>query len=343
VSLPPDPSAAAVEAGIFGLPHSPEAARVVLIPVPWEATVSYGKGTADGPAAILRASRQVDLLDRETGRPYQAGIAMLPLASEVRSWSNLARRKAEFILAAGGTGTDPGLVQAARNVDALGEKLNQWVRAGVCRWLDAGKLVGIVGGEHSVPFGAMAELASRHPGMGILHVDAHADLRAAYEGFHWSHASIMHNVLREIPGVARIVQVGIRDYSDEEDALIRAEPERIRTHFDPDLRRQILDGEPWNRLAARMVAELPREVYVSFDIDGLDAALCPHTGTPVPGGLSFPEACALLRLVVESGRRIVGFDLCEVAPDPTGRLDWDGNMGARMLYKLIGFALAAQA
>jgi agmatinase len=342
VSRPTD-SPAAVDPGIFGLPHSPEQARVVLLPVPWEATVSYGKGTADGPAAILRASRQVDLLDRETGRPFQQGIAMLPVSAEVRGWSQMAQRKAEFIQAAGGPGKDPSLAQAAREVDALGDKLNDWVPAGVVRWLDAGKLVGVVGGDHSVPFAAIAELARRHPGMGVLHVDAHADLRAAYGGFRWSHASIMHNVLREIPGVSRIVQVGIRDYGEEEDAVIREQPERLRTYFDPDLRRRLLDGEPWNRLAARMVAELPREVYVSFDIDGLDAVLCPHTGTPVLGGLSFPEACALLRLVVESGRRIVGFDLCEVAPDPSGRTEWDGNVGARMLYKLIGFALAAQA
>jgi agmatinase len=83
-------------------------------------------------------------------------------------------------------------------------------------------------------------------------------------------------------------------------------------------------------------------VYVSFDIDGLDPALCPHTGTPVVGGLSFPEASGLLRTLVESGRRIVGFDLNEVAPDPEDRSEWDGNVGARVLYKEIGFALRSQ-
>jgi agmatinase len=337
-----DPSAAAGHQGVFGLPHTPEDAGVVLIPVPWEATVSYGSGTADGPAAILAASRQVDLLDRETGRPYEAGIAMLPIPAQVRAWSDEARVLAQPVIEAGGPGDDPVLRQAADGVDELGARLNGWVRDQASRWLEAGKLVGVVGGDHSVPFGAIAAVAERHPGVGVLHVDAHADLRQAYEGLRWSHASIMYNVLCELPGVSRIVQVGVRDFCDEEDLLIRANPDRLRTFFDPDLRQQLFDGESWNRLAGRIIAELPREVYVSFDIDGLDPALCPHTGTPVLGGLSFPEATALLRLLAHSGRRVVGFDLNEVAPGRDGS-EWDGNVGARVLYKLIGFSLRSRA
>lgn len=337
-----DPSAAASHDGIYGLPCTPEQSRVVLIPVPWEATVSYGAGTAEGPAAILKASRQVDLLDRETGRPYEAGIAMLPIPEQVRAWSDEARRVGLPVIEAGGTGNDPDLRRAAAAVDALGDQMNAWVHGQARRWLAAGKIVGVLGGDHSVPFGAIRAVAEARPGVGILHFDAHADLRAAYEGFRWSHASIMYNVFREVPGVARIVQVGIRDYCDEEDSLIREHPDRLRTYFDPDLRRQLLDGEPWSQLAGRIVADLPQEVYVSFDIDGLDPALCPHTGTPVVGGLSFAEAVSLLRTLAESGRRIVGFDLSEVAPDPEGRSEWDGNVGARVLYKEIGFALLSQ-
>src|SRR6185436_17954568 len=191
-------------------------------------------------------------------------------------------------------------------------------------------------------FGAIDVIADRYPGLGILHIDAHADMRAAYEGFRWSHASIMYNVLREIPAVARIVQVGVRDYCDEEDLLIRTEAERVRTYFDPDLCHELLDGETWRRLVGRIVADLPQDVYVSFDIDGLDPALCPHTGTPVLGGLSFPEVCVLLGTLVASGRRVVGFDLCEVAPDPDGRSEWDANVAAKVLYKLSGFALLSR-
>jgi agmatinase len=334
-----DPSAPGTGAGLFGLPFSPEDARVVIVPVPWEATVSYGSGTADGPAAILKASHQVDLLDRETGRPYAAGIAMLPIPADVRAWSDEARRLALPVIEKGGAVDDPALQRATVEVNALGDRMNTWVYDTTRDLLDKGKLVGVVGGDHSVPFGSIRAVAEKHPGLGVLHIDAHADLRAAYEGFRWSHASIMNNVLMLIPDVGRIVQVGIRDYSDEEEAVIRAHANRLTTWFDPDLRRSLFDGETWSRLAMRIVAGLPRDVYVSFDIDGLDPALCPHTGTPVLGGLSFPEAMALLRVVVESGRRIVGFDLNEVTPDPTGASEWDGNVGARVLYKQIGFAL----
>jgi agmatinase len=326
-----DPSALTRYEGIFGLPFRPEDARVVLLPVPWEATVSHRAGTVEGPGAILKASRQIDLLDRETGRPYEAGIALLDGSTAVREWNDRARAAALPIIAAG---AGPQHVGGVGVVDELGARVNGWVYDETRRWLEEGKLVGVVGGDHSVAFGAIRAVAEKHPGMGILHLDAHPDLRQAYQGFRWSHSSIMNNVLREVPGVFRLVQAAVRDYSIEEDELIRDNPNRIRTYFDPDVRHLLFDGESWRRVAGRIVAELPREVYVSFDIDALEPALCPHTCTPVVGGLSFAEAMALLHVLVESGRRIVGFDLCEVASDP-----WDGDVGARVLYKQIGFAL----
>ena len=335
--MPFDPNAAAApDSGIFGLPSTPEDALVVLIPVPWEATVSYGGGTARGPAAILEASKQVDLFDLETGKPYEAGIAMLPSPRDVVAWNEQAKRLAAPVIEAGGAGSDAALAKNVREVNALGERLNAWVEAETRTWLERGKLVGVVGGDHSTPFGAIAAYARKYPGLGVLHFDAHADLRAAYEGFQWSHASIMANVLDRIDGVARLVQVGIRDFCEEEHDRILGSAGRVRTFFDSELRARLQEGEPWAKLARAMVAELPQQVYVSFDIDGLDPALCPSTGTPVVGGLSFAEATRVLREVVASGRRIVGFDLNEVAP---GETEWDANVGARVLYKEIGFAL----
>jgi agmatinase len=318
------------------LPHRAEGAPVVLIPIPWEPTTSYGRGTVNGPKAILEASRQVDLFDIQTGRPYEAGIAMLPIEGDVEMWNEQACLLSQPVIEAGGAGDDAELQENLAAVNALSRQLTERVEAIAEEWLGKGKLVGLVGGDHSSPLGLIRALAKRHPGMGVLHVDAHADLRDAYEGFEESHASIMFNV-HAIPEVAKIVQVAIRDLSEEEHRLATESP-RIEAFFDAHIADRTFRGEPFALILADIVRALPHEVYVSFDIDGLDPAFCPGTGTPVPGGLGFREACALLSAVVESGRRIIGFDLCEVAG-----AEWDANVGARMLYKLIGFALKSVA
>jgi agmatinase len=334
-----DPNAAAgTGSGIYGLPHPVDEAKVVVVPVPFEATCSYGGGTAGGPAAILHASRQVDLFDVETGRPYEDGIAMLPEPGDVRRWDEEARRLAQPIIAAGGAKPGDPALDA---VNALCDRMNGWVHDACRAQLERGKLVATVGGDHSCAFGAIRAHAEKFPGLGVLHLDAHADLRDAYEGFTWSHASIMFNVVQHLPGVAKLVQVGIRDVGEAEAELIDTRDDRIATYFDADVAQQKMDGTPWNQLVDRMVQKLPQQVYLSFDIDGLDPTLCPHTGTPVPGGLSFHEAVALVSGVVRSGRRIVGLDLMEVAPGPDGD-EWDGNVGARLLYKMIGYALKSQ-
>ena len=338
-----DPNAASgEESGIFGLPHSPHEAAVVLVPVPFEATVSYGGGASEGPAAILRASRQVDLYDVEVGKPYEAGIAMLDDPADVRAWDLSARTAAAHVLARGGTHGDPALVASAASVDAYMERMNGWVRSTVDLLLSRGKIVGTIGGDHSVSFGAIEAHARRHPGLGLLHVDAHADLREAYEGFAWSHASILHNVMARIPAVSKLVQVGIRDLCEEEADQIASSGGRIQSYFDAELAEARFGGETWAAQVQRMIEPLPHDVYVTFDIDGLDPALCPHTGTKVPGGLSFQMATSLVGAVARSGRRIVGFDLTEVVPAKDGS-EWDENVGARILYKLIGWTLRSRA
>lgn len=338
-----DPGGAASFDGIYGLPHSVDEARVVVIPVPWDATTSYRAGTSNGPAAILDASRQVDLFDVETGRPYEAGIAMLPISDEVVGWNDEARRLAAPIIEAGGEipDDDPAMRQDLATVNALGADLNAWVRARTEEVLAQGKLPVVLGGDHSTPFGAFEALAARRPGLGVLHFDAHYDLRDAYEGFAWSHASIMFNALKRIPGIARIVHVGIRDFSEAEHGLSRSSGGRSVAYLDAALRERVFAGATWTSIADEIVGHLPREVFVSFDVDGLDPSLCPGTGTPVPGGLSFREATAVISACVKSGRTIVGCDLNEVAPRD-GDGEWNANVGARLLYKMIGFALLSR-
>lgn len=336
-----DPDApAGGESGLYGLPFSVEESHVIVIPVPFEATTSYGGGTSEGPAAVLRASKQVDLHDHETGRPYEYGIAMAEIPKKIVRWNRIAKNLAEPIIEAG------GVVQGSRRlrrdlerVNDFGRRLNHWVHDETRHYLERRKMPVILGGDHSVPFGAIHAYSEAYPGLGILHLDAHADLREAYEGFEWSHASIFHNVYRQIPNVSKIVQVGVRDLGRAERKMIDESNGRIVTFYDSDMITKKHRGVPFVEIADEIVAELPQIVYLSWDIDGLDPTLCPGTGTPVPGGLSWHEAVALLQALIRNGKRIVGFDLCEVA---AGDDDWDANVGARLLYKMIGFALLSQ-
>jgi agmatinase len=333
-----DPDAAApAGSGIYGLPFTPDEAKVVVIPVPYEATTSYGGGTSKGPAAVFEASKQVDLHDHETGRPYAAGISMLPIPGKIAGWNRDAKERAAAVIEKGGV-VDKKTRNSAAYVNEISDQVNEWVYEKTRALLDAGKMPVTLGGDHSVPYGAIRAYAEKYPKLGILHLDAHADLREAYEGFTWSHASIFNNVMTKLP-VAKLVQTGVRDLGSAENKMIETSNGRIVTFFDADVAARKENGHSFADIADDIVAQLPHDVYLSWDIDGLDPTLCPSTGTPVPGGLSWNEAIGLLRAIVRARKRIVGLDLCEVAP---GETEWDANVGARLLYKMIGFALLTQ-
>ena len=334
-----DPNAAVPsDAGIYGLNYTPEEARLILYPIPWEVTTSSGGGTALAPTAIKEAGRQVDLCDSELGEFFKPGIAMLPEDKRIIKLNRTARPKAKKVIeVAGMTQGKPALTRCVKMVNAACEELNKLTYATVRSYLKQGKLVGIIGGDHGALFGSMQAVIEHHPSLGILQIDAHADLRIAFEGFHYSHASIMYNALTELP-LKKLVQVGVRDLCKQERSMILRNGGKLHTYFDHDLADRKLGGTTWKTLCGEIVRELPNEVYISFDIDGLDPALCPGTGTPVPGGLQFHEAIMLLRTLVESGRKIVGFDLNEVSP----KTSWDANVGSRVLFKLCGWTLRSQ-
>jgi agmatinase len=325
---------------IFGLPFDIEESQIVLLPVPWDVTVSYGGGCSGGPEAIKSASYQIDLHDPDNMNGWQAGIAMLDIPEEWTKRSAKLRQSAERYIEwlstrTSGEPVSHGMQSVVDEVNSAGEELRNWVSARASELMDKGKIVGLVGGDHSTPLGYLDAIAARHEKFGILQIDAHCDLRNAYEGFKYSHASIMWNAL-DLPQVDTLVQVGIRDYSASEASLISGSKGRIRTFFDADLKRARFEGGTWKESCASIIAALPAKVYISFDIDGLDPKLCPNTGTPVPGGMEFEEAIYLIREVVQSGRQIVGFDLCEVTP---GESEWDANVGARVLYKMCNLIL----
>jgi agmatinase len=334
-----DPSSIAVDNGnIYALPFTEDTASVIIIPVPWEVTVSYRTGTARGPEALRAASLQVDLYDEEMGDVWRHGIYMPPHAEDIYTASQVQRKIAADIiehLARGDLQEQFAGLYAGieRQFDILYARLE----AGVLGYLQRSKIVGIAGGDHSVSLGALRAYARHFESFGILHIDAHADLRDSYEGFVYSHASIMYNALA-VPQVARIVQVGIRDYCSTEVQLIEASKGRVKLFSDAALKDAQFGGRTWSELCDEIIACLPELIYISFDIDGLDPALCPGTGTPVPGGLSFQEAVFLLNKITHSGRKIIGFDLVEVAGDGDS---WDAIVGARLLYKLCCRAIAS--
>lgn len=343
-----DPNQAATEdSGIFGLPYEAKDSKLIYLPIPWDATTSYRAGTHRGPDLILAASRQLDLFDLVYAEPYAPGWYLAPAPEAIFPWNVEARKLAEAIIERGGRiEGNSKLESALKRVNQLSDQLNTIVYRETSQILTQGKIAAIIGGEHSVPFGAIQAAAEKFGPIGILHFDAHSDTREAYEGFVFSHASIMRNVLNTIPSVEKLVQVGIRDFCQEEFDFIRDQGARMEVFFDRDIQSQKMNGRKWADLTNQILENLPKNIWISFDIDGLDPRFCPNTGTPVPGGLEFSEAVFLIEKLAESGRRIIGFDLNEVAPHPDWPKDhadeWDGNVAARLLYKLSGATMASQ-
>lgn len=321
---------------IFGLPFTAEESDIVIIPVPWEVTVSYGAGASEGPDAILDASFQVDLHHQEFPELWKLGI-YLDLNDQTDRWASDSKKYkalAQPIIEALESGevieSLPPLQSDLDKINKVCRELKDEVRERTLYWAKKSKKVVLLGGDHSTPLGYYEALATQHSDFGILHLDAHMDLRIAYEGFKYSHASIMYNAL-QIPQISKIVQVGIRDFCEQEVEV--AQKDRVIVYSDMDLKKETFEGKTWVQHCDAIIASLPQKVVISFDIDGMYPWYCPNTGTPVPGGFSFEEAAYLLSKLADSGREIIGFDLVEVAPGDT---DWDGNVGARMLFHMCG-------
>jgi agmatinase len=331
--------------GFLGANLSPDDCHLVLVGVPWEATTSYGGGTSEGPEAINNASRQLDLEDSSFGMAYRAGICFAPVDDTIVNLNHAAKQAASTVIRAVENGRQAP--EELKFVNECSQKINDSVYEQSKKWLGLGKFVGVVGGDHSSPYGLLKALSEAckdkdwKDGFGILHFDAHHDLRNAYEGFQHSHASIFYNVMQDFPEVSKLVQVAIRDYSRDEKQYMDSLKQKGRgdCFYGRDIFKLKAEGTSFKGICREIINSLPKKVYVSFDIDALDPSYCPSTGTPVPGGLSYDEAVFILEELASSGRTIVGFDLCEVAP--SGDDEWDANVGARLLYKLCGCLLRA--
>lgn len=324
---------------IYGLPSTEENSDLIIIPVPWDVTTSYRPGTASGPELVFEASMQVDLYDADYPNAWKKGFYMAPVSVELAEKSAALRQHAERVIEALEEGLDiiddPQLSADLATVNQGSDKLNQWVYNQILQFLNKGKKVALLGGDHSTPYGFIKALSEKYADFTVLQIDAHMDLRQAYEGFEHSHASIMYNVITDLPNV-NLVQFGIRDYCDEEKEFMQQHPNRIRTFFDRDIKRAAYEGKTWKQICEDLISVLPDRVYISFDIDGLDPKLCPNTGTPVPGGFEMEQLFYLLFIFQESGKQLIGFDLNEVSGSESGEETIDAIVGARLLYKLCG-------
>ena len=327
---------------IFGLPFTEEESRLVILPVPWEVTVSYNAGTARSSEHIFKASLQVDLLETEWNDGWKQGFYMRSPDKKVLLKSDYLRKEAELLIAYLSKGEDIGknsfMCKSLKDINEGSVYLNNWVYQQTSDLLKKGKLVALLGGDHSTPLGYIKAIAEKYPDFGILHIDAHFDLRKGYEGFNYSHASIMYNVLNEIPAISKLVSIGIRDYCLEEWEFAKANSSRIVPYYWTELKEKLLEGITWKEIVDGIVEKLPQHIYLSFDIDGLDPKLCPNTGTPVPGGLETAHVYYLLKKMLASGRKFIGFDLSEVG---VGESDWDADVGARTLWKLCNMLVAS--
>lgn len=289
------------EEGFLGVPAEeaphPEAARAVVIPFGLEASVSYGGGTSRGPAAMIAASHEVELFDDELWREAVRDYGVATLAP----------------------------VEIARPIPAALDQLAGLVEA----VLASGRFPIVFGGEHSITPGAIRPAVARWPDLGLLHFDAHADLRDGYAGEHFSHAAAIRRCL-DFPGVST-VSIGIRNISQSEIPFLEANRHRIHIHWGRDRRRYDADA-----IVAPLVG---RPVWLTFDVDGLDASLMPATGTPEPGGLFWEDVADVLRAARAAGLSIVGADVNELAP--IDGLHGPDFIAAKLAYRILSTALCA--
>jgi len=320
----------ALNENLFGLPFEKEECDIHVLPAPWEVTVSYGAGTAEGPACITEASSQVDLYDERYPNGWQRGIWMHEVDATWATKNEALRAEAaSYIQSYEQEAIDEGTTEQLEHINSVCGQFHHWVYEQSAQILKQGKRLILLGGDHSTSLGALRASKEHYGDFGILQIDAHADLRPAYEGFTYSHASIMWNALQE-DLASQLTIVGLRDYCHQEAEFI-AKDDRVTAFTEHGMRKVMFDGQTWSRVVRNIIDTLPENIYLSVDIDGFDPSLCPNTGTPVPGGLTLSEFLYLLDAILATGRKIIGADLVEVAP---GNDEWDANVGARVLYAI---------
>lgn len=326
------------KSGVFGLSFVENESRLILLSIPFELTTTFREGTLFAPPKIKDISSQIDLMNNIDSQAWEKGIY----------WDNTNEN---FFLNIS-TSYRPNAKKIIRYLEndnaILNDELKNDINTinNVCKnaadeiskqvkiILKNGKIPGLIGGEHSITYGAINAIKDFNDDFCILQIDAHHDLRKAYLGFTYSHASVMYNAIKDYSQINKLIQVGVRDYSEAEKNLAN-ENEKITTFYDFDINKQLFNDISFHKIATDIVDLLSENIYISFDIDGLQPYLCPETGTPVPGGLSYEQIEYLFYLISKTNKKVIGFDLCEVS----GLSEWDAIVGSRIMYLLSVLAL----
>ena len=318
----------------FEIETSFKMADLILIPAPWSATVSYGKGAEKGPELIRAASHYMDFFNPLFQCSYNEKIHFEENDPMIESLNSQALKWAQKL-------EEKKTSQVYENINQASQDLLGWIYEKSSKAFSQDKIPALVGGEHSISEGILSFIGHKYKGdYGLLHLDAHADLRTAYQGFKHSHASVMRNVLNLEQPPRQLVQVAVRDFCKEEYEQIKQD-ERIRCYFDEEIFTRIFEGQKWQVICKEIISQLPQRIYVSLDVDGLSWSYVPGTGTPVPGGLSFNQVLYLFAEIKRQNKKLISFDVVETSAGESGQVfaEWNGNVSARLLYCLSGLAL----
>jgi agmatinase len=279
-----------------------DSSKIVILSAPYEKTVSYGGGTAKGPEAIIDASHYVEFLDDEFFRElcFEQGIATFPPL-------NFGKR--------------------------IGKSMLDHLQKSVSEQIANDKFVVTLGGEHTIATAPIMAHYGHYPKMSVLHFDAHSDLRMEYSGTPYSHACFMARVADAGLPMKRVIQVGIR--AQEKAEFEYAKKLGVQTFYATEIRKGE-HGKDWQKSVAKALPT--NEVYVTFDVDYFDPAIMPSTGTPEPDGFQWNETMQIFRELNRTGKRIIGFDVVELSPDP--KTKHATYLAAKLVYRMLNFAFA---
>jgi agmatinase len=330
-----DKQSLTLETNLFKLPVTAAEASLVIIPVPWAVTMPFHGNASFAPYSILKASRQMELFDKNF-LDKKLDVCMLPIHYD---WTMLSKQLRdsinEYVTNTNFSNKTYQLnKELISKVNNCAYALKETIKGKALKYIKKGKIVSLLGGDHSTPLGLIEALSESVEEFSILHIDAQPSLNKTLNGFDYSHASIMYNSLK-LKSVKNIVQVGIRDYTQEDYEFIKNSANKIKTFWHQDVTNELFSGKPWSKICDDISSHLCSKVYLSIDIDGLNPSLCPGTGMPVPGGLEFDQLIKLIETILLSNKEIIGFDLCEVGASESS--DWDTLVATRLLHKLCLF------